>query len=137
MFGFVGLGHALRVARATVRETIKNHTRSPKWPHVRELHLAHNPTCAACGSPVHAQVHHVKPFHLNPMLELDASNLITLCMDTNECHERVGHGDDFKAYNPMIRAHAASLLADPTLRAKVEQEARVARLYIDVLQMKP
>jgi 5-methylcytosine-specific restriction endonuclease McrA len=49
------------------------------------------------------QVHHKKPFHLHPELELDPANLVTLCMtSSNECHLRIGHSGDFKAYNAAL-----------------------------------
>ena len=75
--------------------------RSPKWPHVEKLHLKLEPSCAACGSTKKLNVHHKKPFHLFPELELDMHNLITLCMD-KECHEKIGHGGNFKDYNPEV-----------------------------------
>jgi hypothetical protein len=52
-------------------------------------------------------VHHVLPFHLKPELELDPSNLITLCssLDKN-CHLDIGHGDNFRAYNASVREYA-------------------------------
>ena len=74
--------------------------RSPKWPHVEKLHLKLEPVCAACGSSKKLNVHHKKPFHLFPELELDLNNLITLCMD-KECHVKIGHGGNFK----IGRAH--------------------------------
>ena len=48
-------------------------------------------------------VHHKKPFHLFPELELESTNLITLCMDGDkDCHIKLGHGGSFKAYNPNV-----------------------------------
>ena len=135
MFGLHLLDHGLRLARSTIREKLKARRRSPRWAKVRALHIALHPECAACGTTKRQQVHHVKPYHLDPMLELDLKNLLTLCMGPLECHERLGHGDDFKAYNPMIREHAARLLAsvDPQLRAQLEAEAKDGRLYTDPL----
>ena len=56
-------------------------------------------------------VHHVKPFHLFPDLELDAGNLITLCeRGAFSCHWIVGHGGrDWRDYNPTCVADAAYL----------------------------
>jgi hypothetical protein len=65
--------------------------RSPKWPAVRAEFVRLHPTCAACGSWSALNVHHVLPFHQRPDLELDPSNLITLC---REHHFRIGHDPD-------------------------------------------
>lgn len=78
------------------------------------------------------QVHHVDPYHLDPAKELDPANLISLCMGPLECHVRIGHGDDFKAYFPDVRVMAANLLAhpgDPALRKSAEAEAKINRRY--------
>lgn len=53
--------------------------RSSEWPAVRDAHLSACPTCAACGSRIDPQVHHVVPFHKDPTKELDPANLLTLC----------------------------------------------------------
>ncbi len=97
--------HVLKVAHALVREhIIKASTRSAEWPKTRKLFLKSNPKCACCGSTALLQVHHLVPFHLHHELELDPKNLITLCMSKNECHLLVGHGDNFKKYNPYVAA---------------------------------
>jgi hypothetical protein len=83
--------------------------RSPHWPTVQHHFIKKHPSCAACGSKEHLNVHHVQPFHLHPELELVESNLITLCMD-NDCHLLIGHGDNFKAFNPNVREDAAEIL---------------------------
>jgi hypothetical protein len=75
------------------------------------------------------QVHHVKPFHLLPELELDESNLISLCMGPNECHLFIGHGDSFRCYNPNVREDAEKFMkASFDDRKKIIGEARKARL---------
>lgn len=102
--------------------------RSPKWPHVQKLHLKLEPTCAACGTTKKLNVHHKKPFHLFPELELDLHNLITLCMD-KECHIKIGHGDDFKHYNPDVDEDASKVLADQTLFEEVAAHAEKKRLF--------
>jgi hypothetical protein len=101
--------------------------RSPKWPHVEKLHLKLEPTCACCGSTKKLNVHHKKPFHLFPELELDLNNLITLCMD-KECHLKVGHGGNFKDYNPSVAEDAAKVLTNQTLFESVVEEALKKRL---------
>lgn len=84
--------------------------RSSKWPAVRAAYLADHPVCAACGQADQLNVHHVVPFHFDRKLELDPSNLITLCTDgighTN-CHLMIGHGGNYKCANPCVREDAA------------------------------
>lgn len=74
--------------------------RSGSWPRVRAEHLLRVPACEACGSVKRVHVHHVKPFHQFPELELDSDNLMTLCP---WCHLHHGHDRDGfhgKAYSP-------------------------------------
>jgi 5-methylcytosine-specific restriction endonuclease McrA len=101
--------HTVNVVKAVVREHSKRLTRSSKWSGVRKAALINQPCCAACGSTSLLQVHHMQPFHLHPELELDQRNLIVLCMGKNECHLLLGHGDNFKKYNPYIAADARNL----------------------------
>ncbi len=82
--------------------------RSGQWPAVRRRQLAKHPDCAACGR--HGtllrpnDVHHVEAFHRRPDLELDPTNLVTLC----RVHHKVfGHADDWRAINPHCRGDAA------------------------------
>lgn len=80
----------------------KGAKRSPRWRAVRREHLKHHPTCAACGGSVKLQVHHLIPFHVAPDLELDPSNLITLCEAGKygvKCHQLLGHRGDFRLIN--------------------------------------
>lgn len=84
--------------------------RSPHWPSVRRAFLQQFPTCAACGSVEHLNVHHVEPFHVAPALELEPKNLITLCEGPEKCHLRIGHDGDWRLWNPCVRAQAARLL---------------------------
>lgn len=74
--------------------------RSPKWSSVRKEHIKNNPYCIACGSKEKLEVHHKIPVHLNPDLELDPSNLVTLCSDP--CHLIFGHLKNFKSYNKNV-----------------------------------
>lgn len=87
--------------------------RSSQWPTVRKHHIERNPTCAACGTTDHIQVHHVTPFHIDPKLELDPENLISLCMVDSlvqRCHFEIGHHRNWKNSNPDVREEAASRL---------------------------
>lgn len=102
-------------------------TRSPQWPHLEKQFKAEHPTCAACAGTDRLNVHHKKPFHLEPSLELDPDNLITLCMGKKECHLLIGHGDNFRAYNPDVAADAATVLAHPDLFDAVAANAKSSR----------
>lgn len=126
----------IRVARSLVREAVKSYERSPHWSVIRDAWLKTHPICAACAGTSWLQVHHVRPFHLFPSLELDPSNLITLCMGKLECHHRIGHAWDWKAYNSDVRDDAAHVLHLPakarvpfieTLRAKATSDPRAGR----------
>jgi len=87
--------------------------RSPKWRALRRHHLAAHPTCAACGRTRSLQVHHIRPVHLWPDLELDPDNLITLCEGVlrGRCHLHIGHLGHWYRWNPDVAADAAHALA--------------------------
>lgn len=98
--------------------------RSPEWPALERAHLQQEPACRACGyRGPGIQVHHIKPFHLYPQLELDPNNLITLCeVRGRDHHLLLGHLDDWESYNPNVREdvkrfhgeNAKKLKANPT-----------------------
>jgi 5-methylcytosine-specific restriction endonuclease McrA len=93
--------HGARIARQHGRE------RSPEWSRVAREHLQRQPACVACGYKKNLQVHHIKPFHLHPQMELDPDNLITLCAARGrEHHLLLGHLDEWSSYNEHIRADA-------------------------------
>ncbi len=84
--------------------------RSPHWPATEKAFKAKHPTCEACGETRNLQVHHVLPYHKYPELELDESNLITLCeYPPHNCHFRA-HLYDWKSWDKDIRKHAAETL---------------------------
>lgn len=87
--------------------------RSGHWPTVRKQHLAAHPYCAVCGGSVKLEVHHIRPFHLHPSLELDPTNFITLC-EANKggvnCHLLFGHLGNFKSFNTGVLDDAAAWL---------------------------
>lgn len=103
--------------RAPVPE---GHTRSPHWPTVERRYKKTHPTCAACGRKSRLgwrqlDVHHVVPFHIDPTLELDPGNLITLCRGlhankADQDHFTVGHHGNWSAQNPHVREEAAAKL---------------------------
>jgi hypothetical protein len=79
--------------------------RSPKWAKVRDQHLQKNPKCEVCGSKKFLNVHHIKPFNKHPELELESSNLITLCEARKKgvnCHLWFGHLGNFKKINANV-----------------------------------
>ncbi len=82
----------------------KGKKRSSKWRSVRKAFLKKHPRCAVCGGNVKVEVHHIIPFFLRPDLELDRGNLITLCegKKTINCHCAIGHGCNYKDFNPDV-----------------------------------
>lgn len=119
----------IRYIGSVVREKLKSNRRSSKWDETRDAFIKSNPLCAACGSTKKLQVHHIQPFHLHPELELDLNNLITLCMDINECHLKIGHGGSFSCYNPRAVMQAKRFLAehDPNIRESIIEICKATR----------
>jgi hypothetical protein len=79
--------------------------RSPHWRQLRKEFIAENPSCLACGGTKKLEVHHVKPFHLHPELELDRKNLVTLCESGKHgvvCHLAWGHCGNYKKVNKHV-----------------------------------
>lgn len=81
--------------------------RSPKWSEVQKAFVKANPVCAVCDkkgtllNPLN--VHHQRPFHLHPELELDPNNLITLC---RRDHFLLGHLLNWSSYDADIVVNA-------------------------------
>jgi hypothetical protein len=101
--------HAIRLAHHAVRKI--GEPRSSQWPALEKRFLQAHPYCAACGGQVKLNVHHKKPFHAYPALELVESNLTTLCMEIGKhCHLLLGHGDNFKCFNPTVDIDARRAL---------------------------
>jgi 5-methylcytosine-specific restriction protein A len=116
----------VRRAHAKLQD-VAHRLRSPKWRRLEKQWLATNKLCSACATSKHLQVHHIKPFHLDPELELDPNNLITLCMDEPECHLLIGHGGNFKCFNPHVRKDAEHALKHPHLRWAFNELAKKNR----------
>jgi 5-methylcytosine-specific restriction protein A len=79
--------------------------RSAKWPTVRKKFLIENPKCAVCNGKKILEVHHIKPFNSSPELELDPSNLITLCESKKKgltCHLLIGHLGNYRNINKDV-----------------------------------
>ncbi len=83
--------------------------RSPRWSTVRDGFLV-GKTCAACGGKRKLAVHHRKPFHLHPELELDLRNLIVLCGSPTACHFVFGHLGSWRSFNAAVDVDAADHL---------------------------
>lgn len=73
--------------------------RSSLWDSTQRATVKSTPWCAWCGVMKKLQVHHKKPFHLHPELELDRGNLIVLCA---KCHFTVGHLCSWFKFNPFV-----------------------------------
>jgi HNH endonuclease. len=84
------------------------HPRSPEWGRVAREHLLREPVCVVCGYKGRKlQVHHIKPFHLHPQLELDSHNLVTLCEARGRNHHLlIGHLDAWTSYNEHVKDDA-------------------------------
>ena len=85
--------------------------RSGEWPSVRKAHLEKSPDCVVCGGKQKIEVHHIQPFHLNPSLELDPLNLITLCEAKKNgvnCHLLFGHIGNFNSVNTQVKVDAGT-----------------------------
>ena len=92
--------------------------RSSKWPAVRAAHLKAHPACEACGQKDALEVHHIEPFHIRPDLELNRTNLLTLCGDP--CHLVHGHFMSWTRFNRFVVADVR------TYRAKLEAAKKAA-----------
>jgi 5-methylcytosine-specific restriction endonuclease McrA len=77
--------------------------RNSHWQAKEKQMVATKKMCEACGTKKHLEVHHILPFHRYPEKELVDTNLIVLC---HRCHQMLGHGDNWKSFNPMVRADA-------------------------------
>ena len=96
---------AYLLSRWENRESLKTlgAVRSGKWPKARAERLKEFPRCAVCGKKENLIVHHKKPFHIFPELELEKTNLVVLCESAGmNCHITFGHLGVFKSYNPDI-----------------------------------
>lgn len=89
---------AYNLLRFKTRDIKNRKKRSSKWSKLQKSFLEANSHCALCEGTENLNVHHKKPFHLYPELELEESNLITLCMGEKDCHLLVAHGNNFSYY---------------------------------------
>jgi 5-methylcytosine-specific restriction enzyme A len=81
--------------------------RSPHWPALERDVVKEEWQCRACGATAGLEVHHVRPFHLYPELELTRANLMVLC---RRCHWLLGHGSkSWSDWIPTAPADAAAM----------------------------
>lgn len=122
--------HAVHVVRSHVREHTKG--RSPRWRSVRRRWLERHPECACCGRRTSPQVHHVTPFEVDPSLELEDSNLLTLdeSLGGLSCHFALAHGGSWIHFNPNVREDAAEIRRHPERRREILERARRNRIPI-------
>ena len=76
---------------------------------VRKEHLKKASGLRSCGGRKEVEVHHIRPFHLDRALELEPTNLITLCNHLR-CHLLIGHLGSYRSWNVDVRKMAASML---------------------------
>lgn len=88
----------------------QDNKRSTKWPTFRKNFLK-GKSCAVCGGTKKLEAHHIIPFHINPSLELDETNLIALCEGNKNinCHLVIGHKQNFKKFNANVKKDSKRL----------------------------
>jgi hypothetical protein len=104
----------------------KGFSRSRSWGGVRKAHLDKQPFCQVCGRSNHLEVHHIKDYSSFPELELEFTNLITLCGGSTRCHFVFGHLGDWGSINPDIVEDAE------LYRCKILNRRRVYRMNVSL-----
>lgn len=89
--------------------------RSPSWPAVRAEHLRRQPFCQGCLGVTKLEVHHIVPYHVDPSLELDPHNLVTLCEGRMKCHFRIGHLGHWNDWNPLVAETCKAVAKDRSI----------------------
>lgn len=129
MFG--AIKRAIGAALNTVEhQRTQGKKRSPKWRKFCKGFLK-GKVCAACGKADGLQLHHIQPFHLFPERELDETNVIPLCSGPGDtdCHLMIGHGNNFKAYVPIVDALAERAKLHPEERPIILEKAKKLRVF--------
>lgn len=98
---------AYNLLRFKTRDIKNRKKRSSKWGKLQKEFLENNSRCALCDGTENLNVHHKKPFHLYPELELEESNLITLCMGEKDCHLLIAHGNNFSYFCEKLDLYIA------------------------------
>ena len=88
---------------------VRGARRSSQWPKLRQKWLTEHPECAACGRRDETVTpHHIVPVHVDPSMELEESNLISLCEHpTWNCHSKIGHAGNWRDWVPHVRVLAS------------------------------
>lgn len=73
--------------------------RSFEWSSFRKQHIMNK--CEYCNSKWFLNLHHVLPFHLYKELELEPTNICTLC---RSCHLLLGHFQKWASFNEDIKS---------------------------------
>lgn len=106
-----------------IREQIvKRATRASGWSRVRKNHIKRQPICAACGRDDGLEVHHIQDFSTSPELELEPTNLVTLCDKAMRCHLTFGHLGNWKSINPDVKKDSDWFLGKVLNRRSKKQE---------------
>lgn len=119
----------LHIARGVAHRAATAHERSPEWKTFRKHFLEKNPCCAACGTKLFLEAHHVTPFETNPDLELDEENLIPLCHLRGH-HLLLGHGDNFRFYVRRVRELARQVYVGTRSAKEAAEVAKDERVPI-------
>ena len=82
---------------------VEGKKRHKDWPKFRKAHLKDHPRCEFCGKNDDLDLHHERPYHLYPELEMDPGNVMTACRHD---HWIWCHLGDWKAWNPKVRDDA-------------------------------
>ena len=89
----------------------KTSLRDPGWKCTAERWKLLHPECRFCGAIEDVEVHHVTPVHVEPSLEMDSRNLMSVCHKCHRSGSRCHPGGDtqkFNIYAPWL-AHVETL----------------------------
>jgi hypothetical protein len=102
--------------QAKVHNAVAAEHRPSSVTEAQHKHLKAFPACAACGSVQECQAHHIDPYNENPAKGADPTNFITLCehLEGEHHHLKLGHGGDFKHYNPNVVADSKAIMDSKT-----------------------
>jgi len=86
-----------------LKKTHKGRRRNKGWRKLRNAFVK-GKTCEVCGSKKKLEVHHILPFHMYPLFEMEPTNLMVLCDGSNRygiksCHLAVGHLGNYRRSN--------------------------------------
>lgn len=87
--------------------------RSFAWPVFRKRYLADR--CSACDTKNDLELHHIIPYAVDKSLELEPTNVVTLCP---KCHLIFGHFGNWQLYNPNVIMDIIEYQMKPRARIK-------------------